>query len=141
MMLDSWMGSDFTNDDIVKESSIVNDYTHSIIGEETVDSHRCYKIKLSPKPEAAVVWGKIIYYARKSDYLPVKEEFYNEHSVLKKVMTFSSFMKMHDRVIPTLYKMITVNKKNRYTLMLIKQVKFNVKIPAGIFSLQHLKRR
>jgi outer membrane lipoprotein-sorting protein len=141
MMLQSWMGSDFTNDDIVKESSIVNDYTHTIIGRETMDGYPCYKIQLTPKPDAAVVWGKILYYARESDYLPVREEFYNEHNVMKKVMTCSSFKKMHDRLIPTLYKMQTVKKRNRYTIMEIKRVKFNVNIPKSIFSLQNLKRR
>jgi outer membrane lipoprotein-sorting protein len=141
MMLQSWMGSDFTNDDIVKESSIVNDYTHSIIGKETMDGHPCYKIQLLPKPDAAVVWGKILYYAREGDYLPVREEFYNEHNVLKKVMTCSSFKKMDDRLIPTLYKMQTVKKSNRYTIMEIKRVKFDANIPENIFSLQNLKRR
>ncbi len=141
MMLQSWMGSDFTNDDIVKESSIVEDYTHTIAGKESVDGHSCYKIQLTPRPDAAVVWGKIIYYAREDDYLPVREEFYNQHNVLKKVMTCGNFKMMHDRVIPTRYKMKTVKKKNRYTIMNISNIKFNVNIPPGIFTLQHLKRR
>ncbi|MCK4852588.1 MAG: outer membrane lipoprotein-sorting protein, partial [Candidatus Omnitrophica bacterium] len=141
MMLESWMGSDFTNDDIVKESSIVNDYTHSTIGKETISGHKCYKIKLMPKPDSAVVWGKILYFARENDYLPVREEYYNEHNILKKVMTCSNFKKMHDRIIPTLYKMRTIKKKNRYTLMKIKRIKFNAGIPGRIFSLQNLKRR
>jgi outer membrane lipoprotein-sorting protein len=141
MMLDSWMGSDFTNDDIVKESSIVNDYLHSLKGNETIDGHVCYKIELLPKPDAAVVWGKIIYYARESDYLPVRQEYYNEHDVLKKVMTCSNFRKMHDRIIPTLYIMNTVSKKNQNTQMLIKKIRFNIRIPDRIFSRQNLTGR
>ncbi len=141
MMLQSWMGSDFTNDDIVKESSISKDYFHTLAGTENVDGHDCYKIIMKPKPESAVVWGKIIYFARKSDSLPVREEFYNEHGVMKKVMTLGEFRRMHDRVIPTLYKMETVRKKGRYTLMKIKYAKFNLKIPSRVFTLQNLKRR
>lgn len=141
MMLQSWMGSDFTNDDIVRESSILNDYTHRILGEETVDGHPCFKIELIPKPDAAVVWGKIIYYARESDLLPVREEFYNERNVLKRFMTFSDYAAMHDRVIPTLYTMKTVKKPHQYTVMRIKTAQFNVPIAANVFSLQHLKRR
>ncbi|MDD4033648.1 MAG: outer membrane lipoprotein-sorting protein, partial [Bacteroidales bacterium] len=60
MMMQSWMGSDFTNDDLVKESSIVNDYTHKLIGEETIEGYTCYKIKLIPLEEAPVVWGKVL---------------------------------------------------------------------------------
>ncbi len=141
MMLQSWMGSDFTNDDIIKESSITKDYFHTLEGTETVDGHLCYRIILMPKPEAAVVWGKIVYYARKSDYLPVLEEFYNEHGVKKKVMTCGGFKMMHDRIIPTTYKMQTVGKEDRYTMMNILYVKFNEKIPDSVFTLQNLKRR
>lgn len=141
MMLQSWMGSDFSNDDIIKESSIKTDYTHKLLGTETVDGHRCYKIELSPRPEAAVVWGKIVYFARESDYLPVREDFYNEHGVLKKLLSCSSFKTMHDRVIPTVYRMQTVGKKDQYTLMEIKDVRFNIAIPARIFSLQNLQRK
>ena len=96
---------------------------------------------LKPKPEADVVWGKIIYYARKSDYLPVRQEFYNEHDVMKKVMTCGAFKEMDGRVIPTEYKMQTVGKEDRYTMMIIKKIKFNVAIPDSVFSLQNLKRK
>ncbi len=142
MMLQSWMGSDFTNDDIVKESSILDDYTHSIAGKDKIDGFECWKIELKPKPDAAVVWGKIVYFARVSDALPVKEEFYNEHGVIKKFMTFSGFKKMHDRVVPTVYKMRTVGREeDRYTLMEIKNIQFNIPIPDRIFALQNLKRK
>ncbi len=141
MMLQSWMGSDFTNDDIVKESSIVTDYTHNLLGKETVGTFECYKIELIPKPEAPVVWGKIIYYARTEDYLPVREEYYNEHQILKKFMTFSNFKQMHDRVIPTLYKMQTVKKKDKHTLMKITKIKFDIPLKEKVFTLQNLKRK
>ena len=141
MMLQSWMGSDFTNDDIVNMSSIVEDYHHEILGKETMDGHECYKVQLKPKENAPVVWGKIVYYARAKDYLPVREEFYNEHDVMKKVMTCSNFKKMDGRTIPTRYKMNTVRKKDQYTIMDIKKIRFNVSIPSYIFTIQYLKRK
>ncbi len=141
MMLQSWMGSDFTNDDIVKESSIIVDYTHRLDGSATIDGHRCHRIVLDPRPGAAVVWGKIVYFARESDYLPVREEFYNEHAVLKKIMTCGEFKRMHDRTIPTMYKMETAGKEGQYTLMKIRDAQFSIAIPARVFSLQNLTRR
>jgi outer membrane lipoprotein-sorting protein len=148
MMLQSWMGSDFTNDDIVKESSILDDYTHTLDGKKTVDGMECYIIRLDPKPNAPVVWGKLLYYVRAADCLPVKQEFYDQHGRLKKMLTCSSFKKMHDRVIPTVYKMVTLKKQkdpdqpvDEYTLMVIKDVVFNEKINNSVFSLQNLKRR
>ncbi len=141
MMLQSWMGSDFSNDDIVKESSIFEDYTHSLAGKHNINGHMCHKVVLTPKPKAAVVWGKIVYYARVKDYLPVKEEFYNQRNVLKKIMTFSRFKFKGGRMIPTRYKMITVKKRNRFTMMDILRVRYNLRIPRRIFTLQNLKRR
>lgn len=141
MMLQSWMGSDFTNDDIVNMSSIVDDYHHSLLGTETMEGQECYKVQLKPKENAAVVWGKIIYYARTKDYLPVRQEFYNEHGVMKKVMTCSDFQVMDGRTIPTRYKMNTVRKKDQYTVMDIKKIRFNVSIPSYIFTIQYLKRK
>lgn len=141
MMLQSWMGSDFTNDDIVKESSIITDYTHRIVSTVEKEGHTCWEIELSPVPEAAVVWGKILYHVRQKDYLPVAVAYYNEHGVMKKQLSYSKFRRVHDRVIPTKLKMITVGKKDRHTLLEIKGAKFDVPIPSRIFSLQHLKRR
>ncbi len=140
MMLQSWMGSDFTNDDIVKESSIVEDYIHIIERKETLEGKACYRIKLTPKPDAAVVWGQIIYYVRAGDFLPVRQELYNEHGVMKKVMSFGEFKKMHDRIIPTMIKMQTVSTPDRHTLLIIHSIRFNEKIPGSIFSLQNLRR-
>jgi len=57
MMSQGWMGSDYTNDDILKESSVVNDYEHEIAGEEVVEDRLCYKIRMVAKEEAAVIWG------------------------------------------------------------------------------------
>lgn len=141
MMLQSWMGSDFTNDDIVKESSIIEDYTKKLLGTETVEGHRCYRIELTPKPDAAVVWGKIIYFARESDCLPVREEFYNEHGVMKKLMSCTGFKTMHDRTIPTVYTMRTIGKEDQYTRMEIKSIRFNEPIPERTFSMSNLQRK
>lgn len=141
MMLQSWMGSDFTNDDIVKESSIIDDYTHTLEGKKTVGGMECYQVKLTPKPEAAVVWGKIIYYARVQDCLPMRQEFYNEHDVLKKVMTFDNIREMDGRTLPTRWKMETVGKKDRYTMLELKKIRFNAVIPNQTFTIQNLKRK
>ncbi len=74
MMLRPWMGSDFANDDLVKESSIVNDYTHKIIGHEDINGDAVLKIELTPKPDAPVIWGKLYQWIRTKDFVPIKEE-------------------------------------------------------------------
>ncbi|MBP7736963.1 MAG: outer membrane lipoprotein-sorting protein [Spirochaetes bacterium] len=149
MMLQSWMGSDFTNDDIVKESSMIEDYHHTLAGTKTVDGHRCHWITMKPKQGAAVVWGSLVSYARTADCLPVRLEYYDQHGKLKKVLSFSNFREMGGRVIPVTYRMTTMKKRREsddgdveeYTLMEIRNASFDIPIDDSVFTIQNLKRR
>ncbi len=139
LMMQPWMGSDFTNDDLVKESSVVDDYTHEFLGLETFDGFEAYKVKLIPKPHAPVVWGKIIFVVRTSDFNPLREEFYTERGKLVRVLSFSEFKKMDDRVIPTQWFMQPVEKPGQNTVLKVDKILFNREIPDEIFTLQNLK--
>ncbi|MCB0644033.1 MAG: outer membrane lipoprotein-sorting protein, partial [Phaeodactylibacter sp.] len=86
MMSQSWMGSDFTNDDLVSQTSIVDDFDHKLLGSETVNGMDCYKIELIPHEDAAVVWGKILMWVEKNEYLQLKTEFYDEDGYLVNTM-------------------------------------------------------
>lgn len=141
MMLQSWMGSDFTNDDIVKQSSLIDDYTHMLEGKEIIDGVECFKVVLVPKPQAAVVWGKIVYYASVSELLPVREEFYNEHNQMAKLLTCSNVKMIGGRKIPTVYMMQTVAEPDRYTKMEILDIEFDIELPSTIYSFQNLQRK
>lgn len=140
MMLEPWMGSDFSNDDLVKESSIVTDYTHSIVAEETIDGFNAYKIELIPKPQAAVAWGKLLYWVRKDDFVPLKEEFYDEHGKLIKTLTYAQIKQMSDRVIPTLWTMLSHTKPGNKTVIEITGITYNQPVNDSVFSLQNIKK-
>ena len=140
MMLQSWMGSDFTNDDLVRQSSIVEDYTHEIIGSETIDGYDCHKIQLIPKPEAGVVWGKIIYWVSKKELLQLKADHFDEDGELIKTMVGSKVKVMGGRLIPTYWEMIPVNKPGQKTVMEYLDVEFNVKHKTSFFSQQNMKK-
>ncbi len=140
MMLQSWMGSDFTNDDLVRQSSIVDDYTHTIIGSEPMEGYDCYKIRLTPKPEAGVVWGKIITWISKKGYIQLKADYYDEDGMLIKSMIGSKVKKMGGRMIPSYWEMIPVNKPGQKTVFEYLDIKFNVKHKPSFFSQQNMKR-
>ncbi len=141
LMLQPWMGSDFTNDDLVKESSLVNDYTHAIDGELTEGGDRCYRLIATPKPDAAVIWGKLILVIRKSDALPRKQEFYDDRGRLRKRLTFSEIRRAGDRNYPMRWRMVSVDKPGHETTLVYKQIRFDRPIPARVFTHQNLKRR
>jgi outer membrane lipoprotein-sorting protein len=140
MMFQSWMGSDFTNDDIVKESSIVNDYEHRLLGTEPLGTDTTYKVEAMPKRDAAVVWGKILFWVRIKDFIPLKEEFYSDKGDLIRVLSFSGIREMGGRTIPTVWEMRPVKEKGKRTIFRIVDIHFDIPISDDIFSLEHLRR-
>ncbi len=91
MMLQSWNGSDYTYDDMVRGETLTKDYDITIAGTEKIDNVECWKLQLIPKPNAPVVWGKIIYWARKEDHLPAQAEYFDEKGKLMRTMVMSDF--------------------------------------------------
>ncbi len=140
LMLRPWMGSDFANDDVVKESSIVNDYTHKIIGTEDVDGESVLKIEFTPKPDAPVIWGKLFHWIRENDFVPLKEEYYNEKGIAIKVMEYSDIGKVSDRIIPRTWKMKSLTKKGRSTTIKLLDVTYDQPIDDTVFSMSQLTR-
>lgn len=140
MMMQSWMGSDFTNDDLVKESDMVEDYQHTLVGRDTVAGAETYKIELKPKPQAAVVWDRIIERIRVDNYIPLKAEYYNERGELIRTMLFSEIEKMGGRTIPTKFELIEEKKRGHKTVMKLQQATFNEPISPAIFTKQNLRR-
>ena len=140
MMMQSWMGSDFTNDDLVKQSSIVVDYDHKLIGEEEIRGQQCYVIELIPHPEAAVVWGKIKSWITKDGFNVWKNEYFDEHGFLQNTENAYNIKQMGDRKIPTKIEMIPTDKEGNKTIMEILEVEYNVGIKDSFFSKQNMKR-
>lgn len=141
MMGQSWMGSDFTNDDLVKMNSMVDDYKHEIIGNEIIDRYNCHIIEFIPKPEAAVVWGKILVWISKEEYYELKAEYYDEDEVLVNTMEAGDIKFMGDRSLPSRMVMIPTSseKQGNETRLELTEMQFNVDIKEGFFSQQNMK--
>jgi outer membrane lipoprotein-sorting protein len=139
MMSQSWMGSDFTNDDLVRMNSIIDDFTHSIVGSEKIDGYDCYIIELIAKPEAAVVWGKIKLWVSKAEYYELKGEYYDEDDVLINTMVSSQVKQMGDRMLPSKTVMEPVDKPGNQTIMETISMIFDKPITDDFFSQQNMK--
>lgn len=140
LMLQAWMGSDFTNDDLVKESSYTEDYSHVVEGSATTPEGDVYVVRLDPKPNAPVVWGKMICQVRKSDFMPVEHQYYSEGGKLMKRLHFHNYKNVSGHMYPMLWKMENVAKSGHFTTLTLKDIQFNSAIPAEIFSEQHLRK-
>lgn len=140
MMNQSWMGSDFTNDDLVRSSSYVDDYNHKLLGEEKLSGYDCYKIESIPKPNAGIVWSKVILYITKNSYMQLKSEFYDEDGKLIKIFIGSEVKNLGGKTIPTKWEMIPLDKQGNKTIMEYKKIEWNIKIDEKFFSQQNMTR-
>jgi outer membrane lipoprotein-sorting protein len=140
MMLQSWNGSDFTNDDLVRESNLVTDYTQVITGAEPLAHELCWKIELTPKPDAPVVWGKLLYWVRQVDGLAARVEYFDERNVLMRTMEFSGYKVMGGRKLPSRWTMRNNRKEGYRTEFEILDVSFDTRISDRVFSFQELEK-
>jgi outer membrane lipoprotein-sorting protein len=140
MLAQGWMGSDYSNDDLLNQSSIVTGYTHEISGVETVSERRCYKITLTPKEDAPVVWGRVILWISMGDNLILKSEYYDEDAELVKTETASEIKIMDGRTIPTRFEWVPSDKNGNTTVVTLVFIRFNVTVSESFFSRQNLQK-
>jgi outer membrane lipoprotein-sorting protein len=140
IMGQSWMGSDFTNDDLMRESSIVIDYTHELNGSEKVREFDCYRLTLTPKEDAAVVWGKVVMWVDKKDFIEVKTEFYDEGGEL--INTFNGYdvAQFGSRRLASRLEIVPADKPNQKTVMTILKYDFDTPVEDSFFSQQNMKK-
>lgn len=140
MMLQSWMGSDFTNDDLVKESSIVTDYTQTFGADTVINNMTCYRIDMIPNEEAAVVWGKVVLYIEKENLFQLLVKYYDEDEFLINTMKLSNIKKVGNRTLPTHLEMTPADEPQNKTIIDYLEWEFDIGIKESFFSLQNMKR-
>ena len=139
LMGSSWMGSHFTNDDLVKESRIIDDYDIEIGFEGLRNGVEVWEFVLTPKPEAAVVWGRIVEEVRKNDLMPLWANYYDEDGNVSRRITFSNFTMMGDRLVPAHMIVQPVDKPEESTSITYEDLQFDIDITADFFSLRQLR--
>jgi outer membrane lipoprotein-sorting protein len=138
MMSQAWMGSDFSNNDLAKSDSILDDYTHTLIGTETHEGKKVYVIKSMPKPAAPVVWGMQRLKVRE-DHILLQEEFYDEDLKLVKAMAGSQIQMMGGRLFPKVWRMQKAGVENEYTELIYQEIEFTDDLPDNLFTLTNLR--
>ena len=139
LMMGSWMGSHFTNDDLVKESRLIEDYDIEISFEGDRDGVAVWELVLTPKPEAAVVWGHIEYQVRRRDLMPTWARYYDEDGALVRTLTFSEFNEMGGRLVPAAMDMRPEDKPGERTTIRYSELEFDIDIDESFFSLRALR--
>jgi len=138
MMMSSWMGSDFTNDDLVKEFSLFEDYTYERIYPDGAGRDTIF-INCIPREDLPVVWGNIVIAVTASDSLPVWQKYYDEQGGLMRLWTYSDVRTFDGRTIPATMTLIPQAKEGHKTVIRYRKLEYNPEIDADIFSLRNLR--
>lgn len=141
MMMGSWMGSHLTNDDLVKESRLEEDYDATISFEGERDQQSIIEFTLIPKPDAAVVWGKVVIEVEAERHLPIRELFYDEDMQISRTFTFSGLKMMAGSVRPSVMRIVPADKPDEFTEFVFEELTLNVPLEDSFFSKSALRRR
>jgi outer membrane lipoprotein-sorting protein len=144
MMLQSWMGSDFTNDDLVRESSEVEDYDHVLLGvdpgSEKSAGRRAYVIEYRPHEDAPVVWGRILAWVDAEHSNPLFQEFYDEDGVRIRELRFGDVREVDGRHVPHLWTLTPLDKEGHETVVRVEKIRYDLEIEESVFTTRNLKR-
>jgi outer membrane lipoprotein-sorting protein len=138
MMSQSWMGSDFSNNDLAKSDSILDDYTHSLQDTYEQDGKKVYVVRSLPKPTAPVVWGMQVLHVREDSIL-LRQEFYDEDRQRVKYMTGSRIELLGGKLFPRIWKMQKDDAADEYTLLEYQQLEFVQDLPDALFTVSALR--
>ena len=144
MMLQSWMGSDMTNDDLVKESSTLDDYSHTLLGLDPSPEGNpelpAYVVEYIPNEDAPVVWGKIVTWIEQEYGTPLQQDFYDEDGTLLRRMQFSDIRAVGDRRVPYHWSMTPLDKEGHSTTIEIESIVFDAEIEPSVFTKRNLRK-
>jgi outer membrane lipoprotein-sorting protein len=137
MMMSSWMGSDFTNNDLVKEFSFTEDYEFQYTSVQDPEQGELY-IKCIPKPGRPIVWGWVVLAVDAGSLLPKTEKYYDEKGELMRTMSFGEVKTFDGRKIPSVMELVSQNKEGQKTVIRYLEAEFNIEVPAGTFTTRNL---
>lgn len=140
MMSQSWMGSDFTNDDLIRESSTAEDYEHRILREEEYNGRDAWVLELIPKPDTPIVYGKVLMWVDKVHYIQLKVENYDQRDELANTIEFSDIGEMGGRTFPAKMTLTPADKPDQRTILEYQNLEFNVDISESFFTQQNMRR-
>ena len=143
MMLQPWMGSDFNNDDLVNESSDIDDYDHRLLGidpDSQGTGRRAYVVEYTPHADTAVVWGRIVGWIDVETGAPLRQEFFDEAGARLRIMTFGDFREQGERLVPYRWEMVPLDKEGHRTSIQVHEFVFDPPIEDDVFTTRNLKK-
>ncbi|MCG8588525.1 MAG: outer membrane lipoprotein-sorting protein, partial [Proteobacteria bacterium] len=144
MMLQSWMGSDFTNDDLVRDSSEIDDYDHTLLGvdpaPEVAPATPAYVVEYRPHEDAPVVWGRIVTWIEAARKVPLRQEFFDEGGEKLRVLDFEDIRTVDGRHFPHRWTLVPLDKEGHRTVIEVEHIQFDADFGDDVFTTRNLRR-
>ena len=137
-MSQSWMGSDFSYNDLSRSDKVVDDYTHKLIATKSSGGKKLYVIESTPKRGKPIVWGKQILSIR-ADGILFSVEYFDQLGKRVRIMTADKISNLGGRPYPTVLTMKIDAKPGQFTRVTTTAAEFNVKIPSYVFTKSNLQ--
>ena len=138
MMSQNWMGSDFSNKDVSKDTDILDQYDHELVGQYEDQDYRVYVIQSIPHEEAAVVWGKEVLHIR-DDWVMLQQQFWDQDDNLVKILRALEISEMDGRSVASVLRMGREDAPDEWTEVRTVAVDFDVELPENLFTLSNLR--
>jgi outer membrane lipoprotein-sorting protein len=140
MMMASWMGSDFTNDDLVKEYTFLDDYSFDFTEVENPQEGVVY-VKCVPGEGLPIVWGHIVTAVREKDYIPLWAKYYDEKGQLMREIQYKDIKTLGKRTIPAVMELVPTHKEGNKTIVRYLEAQFDIPVDKDVFTLRNLRSR
>ncbi|TVQ99462.1 MAG: outer membrane lipoprotein-sorting protein [Desulfovibrionales bacterium] len=141
MMAQSWMGSDFTNDDLVRDTDPVNDFDHELLGREEYQGREALVIRMIPKPGTPIVWGKVEMWICQDTFIQLRVENFDQQNELVNTMKLNEIRRFGDREIPSRITVIPAGKDNEQTVLEYQKIEFDIEISDRFFTQENMQRQ
>ena len=140
MMSQSWMGSDFSNDDLVRDSSEVADYDHRLLGVDPSQGNGAYVLEYVPHEGVAIVWGRIVAWIDRESGVALRQEFYDEDGQKLRLMVFDDIREQDGRQVPHRWTLTPLDKEGHETLIEVMEIRFDPDFDDSVFSRRNLEK-
>lgn len=133
MMSQSWMGSDFSHEDLSKQRDIIDRFSHRLVEVSQVDGKKVYTIESIPHEDAAVVWGKEIIKVRQ-DYIILERSFFDQDMKLVKTLHASDFRRSGAKTYARIARMNNAEKPDEWTEVVYDKIEFDLAVDDALFA-------
>jgi len=138
MMLGSWMGSDFTNDDLVHSASLTEDFTAAVAGPSRQPAG--WLVRLDARPNLVGLWKRIDYVVSQDGTLPIEARYYDRRMRHARTMKFDQVRELDGRTIPTHMSLTPLDQEGHLTDLRYLDIDFDASVPESTFSLSRLEQ-